>query len=126
MTTTERPSSTAPSDAAPTSALADFVVHAAVPDAVRDVTRRYVLDWLGSTIGGSTMQPPTIVREVVEALGGHEQATVIGSPQRTSAPLAALANAAASHVLEMDDLDRGSVYHPAAPTVAAALALGES
>ena len=126
MTTTERPSSTAPSDAAPTIALADFVVHAAVPDAVRDVTRRYVLDWLGSTIGGSTMQPPTIVREVVEALGGHEQATVIGSPQRTSAPLAALANAAASHVLEMDDLDRGSVYHPAAPTVATALALGES
>ncbi len=124
MTTTERPTTTA--TPAATSALAEFVVNASVPEAVRDVTRRYVLDWLGSAIGGCAMQPPTIVREVIEVLGGHEQATVIGSSQRTSAPLAALANAAASHVLEMDDLDRGSVYHPAAPTVAAALALGES
>ncbi|MGE3962404.1 MAG: MmgE/PrpD family protein [Dehalococcoidia bacterium] len=126
MTTTEPRATTAAPDGASTAALAAFVAHAAVPDAVRGVTRRYVLDWLGSAIGGSTMQPPTIVREVIEELGGREQATVFGSAARTSAPLAALANAAASHVLEMDDLDRGSVYHPAAPTVAAALALGES
>jgi len=125
MTTTERPT-TASTGA--TAALASFVAHAVVPEDVRDVTRRYVLDWLGSTIGGSAMNPPSILREVIEDLGGREQATILGASgaPRTSAPLAALANGAASHVLEMDDLDRGSVYHPAAPTVAAALALGES
>lgn len=123
MTTTERSTSTGTGE---TGALAEFVAHATVPAAVRDTTRRYVLDWLGSAVGGSAMQPPSIVREVIEELGGREQATVLGAPMRTSAPLAALANAAASHVLEMDDLDRGSVYHPAAPTIAAALALGES
>ncbi len=124
MTTAARPITTSA-----TADLARFVAHAAVPDPVRDVTRRYVLDWLGSALGGSTMAPPSMVRAVVEELGGHEQATMLGTPEgtpRTSAPLAALANAAASHVLEMDDLDRGSVYHPGAPTVAAALALGES
>lgn len=123
MTTTERSTTT---DVGATAALAGFVTHATVPKAVRNVTRRYVLDWLGSTIGGSAMNPPSIVREVIEELGGRPQATVFGSAMRTSAPLAALANAAASHVLEMDDLDRGSVYHPGAPTIAAALALGEA
>ena len=120
MTTTER---TPTATVGATAALASFVAHANVPQAVRDVTRRYVLDWLGSTLGGSAMYPPSIIREVVEELGGREQATILGGGSRTSAPLAALANAAASHVLEMDDLDRGSVYHPAAPTVAAALAI---
>lgn len=122
MTTTER--RTASTGA--TTALAEFIAGSSVPDHVREVTRRYVLDWLGSALGGSTMQPPAIVRLVVEELGGRERASVLGSAIRTSAPLSALANAAASHVLEMDDLDRGSVYHPGAPTVAAALALGEA
>lgn len=122
MTTTERTTT----DVGATAALANFVTQSTVPQPVRDVTRRYVIDWLGSAIGGSIMNPPAIIREVIEELGGRPQATVFGSGARTSAPLAALANAAASHVLEMDDLDRGSVYHPGAPTIAAALALGEA
>lgn len=123
MTTTERRALPA---TGPSATLAEFVAHATVPAAIRTTTRRYVLDWLGSAIGGGPMQSPTMLREVVEELGGREQSTILASGLRTSAPLAALANAAASHVLEMDDLDRGSVYHPAAPTVAAALALAEA
>jgi 2-methylcitrate dehydratase PrpD len=106
--------------------LAQFIVNARVPDETRHVVRRYVLDWLGSTLAGGDMEPPTILRGVVEELGGAPRATVLATGDRTSAPLAALANAAASHVLEMDDLDRGSISHPAAPVIAAALALGES
>lgn len=106
--------------------LAQFVAGARVDEATRAITRRYVLDWLGSALAGSEMAPPSMIREVVEELGGVPRATVLGSGLRTSAPLAALANAAASHVLEMDDLDRGSISHPAAPVVAVALALGEA
>lgn len=91
----------------PTATLAHFVATAQVPPRVRQATRRYLLDWLGSTLGGA------------------EQATVLASGERTSAPLAALANAAAAHVLEMDDLDRASISHPGAPVIAAALAVGE-
>ncbi len=109
----------------PTGQLAAFIVSAQVPAAVRDTARRYLLDWLGSALAGGELRPPSLIREVVTALGGHPQATVLASGERTSAPLAALANAAASHVLEMDDLDPGSIYHPAAPTVSAALAIAE-
>jgi len=109
----------------PTSQLAAFIATAEVPEAVRDTARRYMLDWLGSTLAGGEMRSPSLMRQVVTALGGHPQATVLASGDHTSAPLAALANAAASHVLEMDDLDPGSIYHPAAPTVSAALAVAE-
>ena len=126
MTTTERANPHTGAGTGASAQLAGFIAHAVVPPQVRKVTRRYVLDWLGSALGGSAMHPPTIVREVVEELSGREQASILGSRLRSTAPLAALANGAASHVLEMDDLDRGSVYHPAAPTVAAALALGEA
>lgn len=108
-----------------TEALAQFTATAEVPSHVRQATRRYLLDWLGSAVAGGELEPPRLVREVVASLGGEPQATVLATGRRTSAPLAALANAAASHVLEMDDLDRESVSHPAAPIVAAALAVGE-
>jgi 2-methylcitrate dehydratase PrpD len=108
-----------------TEALSQFAATAEVPAHVRQATRRYLLDWLGSAIAGGELEPPRLVREVVTSLGGAPQATVLATGERTSAPLAALANAAASHVLEMDDLDRESVSHPAAPIVAAALAVGE-
>ncbi|MEX2031419.1 MAG: MmgE/PrpD family protein, partial [Dehalococcoidia bacterium] len=118
--------SRASTEAGATRRLAQFIVNARVSDETRHVVRRYVLDWLGSALAGGGMEPPTILRGVVEELGGAARATVLATGDRTSAPLAALANAAASHVLEMDDLDRGSISHPAAPVIAAALALGES
>jgi len=114
-------------DTAPTAEqqLALFIVTAEVSAETRRTARRYLLDWLGATIAGGEMRPASLIREVINELGGHSQATVIATGDRTSVPLAAFANAAASHVLEMDDLDPGSIYHPAAPTVAAALAVGE-
>ncbi|MCC6237329.1 MAG: MmgE/PrpD family protein [Dehalococcoidia bacterium] len=109
----------------PTARLAEFVASCPVPARARETARRYLLDWLGSAIGGAHLDPPTILRGVVEELGGTPQATVLATGARTSAPLAAMANAAASHVLELDDLDRASITHPGAPVIAAALAVAE-
>lgn len=125
MTSTIIETSNSTGPATLTADLARFIVEARVPADVRRTTRRYLLDWLGSTVAGGELRPPAIIREVIEDLGGHPQATVLADGSRTSAPLAALANAAASHVLEMDDLDRASISHPAAPVVAAALAVAE-
>ncbi|HEY8491891.1 MAG TPA: MmgE/PrpD family protein [Dehalococcoidia bacterium] len=111
-----------------TRALARFAAGtrvADVPPSVLRAARLSVLDWLGSCIAGAPSVPARILEETARELGGTPEATVIGSGLRTSAPLAALANAAASHVCEMDDLDRASIYHPAAPVVSAALAVAE-
>jgi len=59
-----------------------------------------VLDWLGSAIGGGSSRPVRMVADVVRALGGHPQATGIPDGSKTSCHLAALLNAASSHVLD--------------------------
>ena len=111
-----------------TALLARFVVDTHFHDLPTDVveaTKLYFLDWLGSAYAGSPSEPSRIMSNLVEELGGVPEATVISSRRRTSCLYAALANAASSHAVEMDDLDRRSIYHPAAPIMPAALAVAE-
>lgn len=91
-----------------------------------DAAKLCFLDWLGSAVGGSRSEPVQVLLQLAPAFGDGEGSTLI--PEMWPAPslFAALVNAAASHVLEMDDLDRGSIYHPAAAVIPAALALAES
>ena len=105
--------------------LASFIAETNVPGEVRHTARRYLLDWLGSAIGGGGSEPASIARKVADILGGNQSSTIIASGKKTSAPLAAFCNATASHVIEMDDLDRTSITHPAAPVIACALSIAE-
>ncbi len=94
------------------------------PDVI-EITKLCVLDWLGSAIAGSTTRPIQMFVQVATDLGGKPQATMIPNGTKTSCHLAALVNAASSHVLEMDDLHKPSVLHPAATVIPAGLAVAE-
>ncbi len=95
-----------------------------LPEPVIEQARRAVLDWLGSALAGSLEPPARYVRDVVSGLGASHEATVFGGA-RSSAAGAALANGVASHILELDDVHKGSTLHPAAPIIPAALAVAE-
>jgi 2-methylcitrate dehydratase PrpD len=86
--------------------------------------KRSVLDWLGSALAGSLEPPARMSQRVVAGLGRSDEATVFGAA-RASAAGAALANGVASHILELDDVHKGSTLHPGAPIVPAALAIAE-
>ena len=86
--------------------------------------RRAVTDWLGSAIAGSIEKPARLAQKVAAGLGASSEATVF-SAGRASAPAAAFANGVASHILELDDIHKGSTVHAAAPIVPAALAVAE-
>ena len=108
--------------------LAEFIRDTTVeklPPAVIEMAKLCLLDWLGSAIAGSITRPIRIFVEVTKGLGGRPQATLIPDGSKTSCHLAAFVNAAASHVVEMDDLHKPSVLHPAAPVIPAALAIAE-
>jgi 2-methylcitrate dehydratase PrpD len=60
----------------------------------------------------------------VAGLGASNQATVFNGGT-SSAAGAALANGVASHILEFDDVHKGSTLHAAAPIIPAALAVAE-
>jgi 2-methylcitrate dehydratase PrpD len=91
---------------------------------VIDHARRAVTDWLGSVLAGSVEKPARLAQQVAAGFGESGQATIF-SAGRGSAPAAALANGVASHILELDDIHRGSTVHAAAPIIPAALAVAE-
>jgi 2-methylcitrate dehydratase PrpD len=95
-----------------------------LPSAAVDDTRRSILDWLGSALGGSIEPPARMAQRVVASLGTSDEATVFGA-KRASAAGAAMANGVASHILELDDVHKGSTLHAAAPVIPAALAVAE-
>jgi hypothetical protein len=77
----------------------------------------YFLDWLGSAIAGKGEKPVQIILDVIRDLGGTPESTIIASQSYGNCLLAALANGASSHVVEMDDLHRESILHPAAAII---------
>ncbi|MBZ5622504.1 MAG: MmgE/PrpD family protein [Acidobacteriia bacterium] len=93
------------------------------PQTIAD-TQRAVLDWLGSALAGAVEPPARMAQRVVAALGTSQEATVFAAG-RSSAAGAALANGVASHILELDDIHKGSTVHAAAPIIPAALAVAE-
>lgn len=85
---------------------------------------RAILDWLGSALAGAFEPPARMAQRIVAGLGVSNEATVFGAV-RSSAAGAALANGVASHILELDDVHKGSTMHAAAPVIPAALAVAE-
>ena len=96
-----------------------------LPPRVVGESKNLILDWFGSCLAGADADAARILRAVVEEQGGAPQATLLPGYGRTSALLAAFANAGTSHIREMDDVHRGAIFHPAAPIIPTALALAE-
>ena len=105
--------------------IAYFIVNAKVKKSTKKIARRFLIDWIGSVIAGSTTKPIKSIQKTITELGGKDQATILFSSKKSNVALAAFTNAAAAHVIEMDDLDRGSISHPGSSIISAALAYAE-
>ena len=118
--------------------LAIFAANLKAADIPNDVMNRaedLLVDWFGSAIAGKGSRPVELITQFAQNMGGftaaHTGSSEILVSRKTSSPfLAAMANAAASHVAEQDDVHNGSVFHPATvvfpPALACAQALGAS
>ena len=88
---------------------------------VRHHTKRAVLDWYAAVIPGSVEAPATLMESVLADdldRGGARLVNGRAATVRT----AALINGTAAHTVEVDDIFKDAIYHPGAPTIAAALA----
>jgi 2-methylcitrate dehydratase PrpD len=84
-----------------------------------------VIDWHAALFPGSVVPPATLLeRAFAEEIGKGEARLADG--RRAGVRAAALINGAAAHTAEVDDIFREGIYHPGAPTIAAALALAQS
>jgi 2-methylcitrate dehydratase PrpD len=93
-----------------------------LPPPVADAAVAVFLDWCAVTIGGSGTDA---ARALSRALPGGGPSQVVGVDRTAEPPTAALLNGVAAHVLELDDIYAAGLYHPGAPTVAAALAVAQ-
>jgi 2-methylcitrate dehydratase PrpD len=115
-------------------ALATFAAELKISDIPEEVIARtedLLVDWFGSAIAGKGARPVETITQFAQNMGGFNAANpgsaeIIISRKNSSPFLAALANAAASHVAEQDDVHNGSVFHPATVVFPAALATAQT
>ncbi|EBY2753796.1 MmgE/PrpD family protein [Salmonella enterica subsp. enterica serovar Morehead] len=96
-----------------------------IPAGTLDAVKRYVLDWLGCAVAGAATPSAEYIRKTIRSLGSNPQAGAIGEKNRLSVTHAAMSNGYYGHILEMDDVDRTSISHPATVNIPAALAIAE-
>ena len=111
----------------PSAACTEFVAgleYERIPAPVVDAIKKDILDWLGCAIGGAADPSSKPVKALADQIGCLPQASVVGGPKRT-VTFAAMSNGYASHILEMDDVDRDSISHPASVIIPPALAMAE-
>ncbi len=114
--------------------LATFASELKISDIPKEVIARtedLLVDWFGSAIAGKGSRPVETITQFAQSMGGfntaHPGSAEILITRNSSSPfLAALANAAASHVAEQDDVHNGSVFHPATVVFPAALATAQT
>jgi 2-methylcitrate dehydratase PrpD len=108
--------------------LAEFAqIHRGRPVApqVLHHAKRAVIDWHAALFPGAKVAPASALeRALAEELDHGDAHLALG--RRATIRVAALINGAAAHTLEVDDIFREGIYHPGAPTIAAALAVAQS
>jgi 2-methylcitrate dehydratase PrpD len=103
-----------------------------IPQSVIARTEDLLVDWFASTVGGKGAAPVEIMAQFAQAMGPTQPSSLAGASEiiisrSSSSPfLACLANAAASHVVEQDDVHNGSVFHPGTIVFPAALACAQA
>jgi 2-methylcitrate dehydratase PrpD len=98
------------------SELSEEVEHAAV---------RAVADWFAAVYAGGRMPAPRVLARALLDDTDTGPSRLVATGRRVPCRIAALLNGTAAHTAELDDIYRWGLYHPGAPTIAAALAVGE-
>lgn len=95
-----------------------------LPAEVLHHAKRALIDWYAAVLPGALQPPATLLEEALADELDHGRAQLVLGRAACSRA-AALINGTAAHTVEFDDIFRDAIYHPGAPTIAAALAAGQ-
>ena len=98
---------------------------AAIPDAVRDAARIFLLDGLAVGVAGMAHAARAGLLAAARGWGAGEEARLWGDGALLPASQAAFINAFQAHALEFDAIHEAAVVHAMTPTLAAAWAEAE-
>ena len=98
-----------------------------IPQEVFRKAEDLLVDWVGSTLAGKGARAVEIVNRFSKQMGPTTGSSEILIDRTHTTPyFAAMVNAAASHVVEQDDVHNASVFHPATVVFSPALAVAQS
>jgi 2-methylcitrate dehydratase PrpD len=107
---------------------AEFGAHLRPQDLSPEVihhAKRAVVDWYAAWLPGSIEPPATLLETALR--DDLDRGSARLAQGRLATPrTAAFINATAAHTVEVDDIYREAIYHPGAPTIAAALAIAQA
>ncbi|BDW10856.1 2-methylcitrate dehydratase [Polynucleobacter sp. SHI8] len=114
----------------PSQELSTFAANLQAQHIPQDVFRKaedLLVDWVGSTLAGKGARAVEIVNRFTKQMGPTTGPSEILIDRTHTTPyFAAMVNAAASHVVEQDDVHNASVFHPATVVFSPALAVAQS
>ena len=126
MATTQAPAATKVDAIVPLVRFAHGLRYADIPPAVVDTMKQHVLDVIGAGLAGTAADGIAALVGLVKDWGGKPEASIIGDGTKVPVPLAALANAAMSRALELDDVHEKGLYHPTVAAAPLALCVAEA
>jgi 2-methylcitrate dehydratase PrpD len=86
--------------------------------------RRALIDWHAALYPGAVVAPATLLEKSrADELDRGDASLALG--RKATVRAAAFINGTAAHTVEVDDIFRDGIYHPGAPTIAAAYALSK-
>src|SRR4051794_34045103 len=95
-----------------------------LPDEVLHHAKRALIDWYAALYPGAVVAPATLLeKSLADELDRGPSRLALG--RKATMRAAALINGTAAHTAEFDDIFRDGIYHPGAPTIAAALSLSQ-
>jgi len=114
----------------PSQDLATFAAQLQAQTIPQEVFRKaedLFVDWVGSTLAGKGARAVEIIKRFTKQMGPISGSSEVLIDRTTTTPyFAAMVNAAASHVVEQDDVHNASVFHPATVVFSPALAVAQS
>ena len=96
-----------------------------LPEDAVEITKKFILDTLATTLAGSSAPGCEIVVNQVKDWGGKEESTILVYGGKAISENAALANSMMAHALDLDDTHDEAVIHSYVSVLPAALAMAE-
>ena len=113
-----------------TDTLARFVAetdYSAISDTALSNAKMHLLDTVGAGLAAVSTPVAAIAFDYCKRTGHSQEASIWGTSEKASAPMAAFTNGLLAHALDFDDWDAYlRAGHPSSVITAAALAIGES
>lgn len=96
-----------------------------LPVEVEQAAVQAIIDWSAAALVGARERASQLLTDALIDGSGSGRVSLLTRLAKVDVRTAALINGTAAHVSEIDDIYRDGLYHPGAPTIAAALAMAD-